>query len=72
MLFRSDGTESIDGSEETDGLDVVSFPAGDHFPYGLLVVQDGYNKENGVAAPQNFKIVRWDSVALKFNPPLNF
>jgi 3-phytase len=61
---------STDGSEETDGLDVINFSFGEQYPNGLLVVQDGQNKENGVAAAQNYKIVRWDSIAAKFNPPL--
>jgi 3-phytase len=59
-----------DGSEGTDGLDITSFPLGSGFPSGLLVVQDGDNDDNGIAMPQNFKLVRWDSVAIKFTPPL--
>ena len=59
-----------DGSEETDGLDLTSFSLGDKYPSGLLVVQDGKNYDNGLAVPQNFKLVSWDSIAFKFNPPL--
>lgn len=64
--------EKIDGSEETDGLDVISQSVGTRFPNGLLVVQDGHNKDNGVAAAQNYKIISWDQIARKFNPPLKF
>lgn len=47
----------IDGSSETDGLDIVSAPLGSQFPAGLLVVQDGRNLMP--AARQNFKYVSW-------------
>jgi 3-phytase len=63
-----DGT--IDGTEVTDGLDVTSAPLGNTFHHGLLVVQDGINKENGKSSAQNFKLADWDSVAIKFTPSL--
>jgi 3-phytase len=50
----------IDGSSETDGLDVVSAPLGSAFPMGLLVVQDGRNLMP--AERQNFKYVSWQDV----------
>ncbi len=59
-----------DGTEETDGLDVTNMSLGSTFPHGLLVIQDGSNKDGGNPAPQNFKLVSWDSVAVKFSPPL--
>jgi 3-phytase len=60
------------GVEGTDGLDVSSFPLGNMYPEGILVVQDGNNKDKEISSPQNFKIVKWDSIASKFNPPLIF
>ena len=54
-----DGT--VDGVEETDGLEVVSTPL-PGFPGGLLVVQDGFNVEGAVARPQNFKYVDFGAV----------
>lgn len=60
----------VDGVESTDGLDVTNVPLGKNFPKGLLVVQDGSNNDKGKAAPQNFKLVPWDSVAVKFLPQL--
>lgn len=63
---------NADGSEDTDGIDVTSTPMGSAYPEGLLVVQDGHNEDCGVPTPQNFKLVRWDSVARKFNPSLNY
>ncbi len=57
---RIDG--SVDGSEETDGLDVVSAPLGDDYPRGLLVVQDGFNRLP--VANQNFKYVSWQEIEM--------
>lgn len=50
----------VDGSSETDGLDVTSIPLGADFPGGLLVVQDGRNLMPSQG--QNFKFVSWQSV----------
>lgn len=50
----------IDGSSETDGLDVVSAPLGPDYPAGLLVVQDGRNLMP--SQRQNFKYVSWQDV----------
>ena len=50
----------IDGSSETDGLDVVSAPLGADYPAGLLVVQDGRNLMP--VQKQNFKYVSWKDV----------
>jgi len=49
FAIGSDGT--IDGVEESDGLDIFAAPLGESFPNGLLVTQDGSN------APQ---VVRGD------------
>ena len=68
--FRiADGT--IDGAEETDGLDVINMNLGEKFPYGMLVVQDGYNKINEKSVSQNFKMVRWEKIANLFEPKLS-
>lgn len=54
----------IDGVQETDGLDVVAAPLGPDYPVGMLVVQDGYNKNpDGSDANQNFKYVSWADIA---------
>lgn len=50
----------IDGTSETDGLDVTSIAVGTRYPEGMLVVQDGYNtnpREN-----QNFKYISWQDI----------
>jgi 3-phytase len=45
----------IDGSSETDGLDMLSVSVGPQFSEGLFVVQDGHNVMP--SATQNFKLV---------------
>ena len=46
------GAGIVGGTEETDGLDVVTGDFGPAYPGGLLVVQDGAN-----APAQNFKLI---------------
>ncbi len=58
--FRIAGGETVDGAEETDGIEATSASLGADFPAGLLVVQDGFNDPSG--SPQNFKIVDWRAV----------
>ena len=58
-IFAIADSTSIDGVQETDGLDATTTPLGPTFPFGIFVVQDGDN--NGL--PQNFKFVPWESVA---------
>jgi len=55
----------IDGTSETDGLDVTSANLGGAFVRGMLVVQDGYKRLPD--GPQNFKYVAWDDVAKALN-----
>ena len=58
--FRVGGAGAIDGTEETDGIDVVAAPVGPDYPAGLLVVQDGFNYDpEGSRINQNFKLVSW-------------
>lgn len=51
----------LDGASETDGIDVISTPLGDRFPYGLFMAQDGLNLMP--AANQNYKVVPWEAIA---------
>ncbi|WP_323845516.1 phytase [Microbulbifer magnicolonia] len=75
-LFSRDGSEfvghfrvdmnldkGVDGSSETDGLEVTSAALGADYPQGLLVVQDGRNRLPSGA--QNFKLVSWADIAGK-------
>lgn len=51
----------VDGTSDTDGLDLASQALGPAYAEGLLVVQDGYNEPAG--EHQNFKFVSWRDVA---------
>lgn len=51
----------IDGTSETDGIEVSSNSFGGLFPQGLMVVQDGY--KHLPDGTQNFKYVSWEDVA---------
>ncbi|NTU25422.1 phytase [Bacillus tequilensis] len=53
----------IDGTSDTDGIDVLGFGLGPKYPYGIFVAQDGENIDNGQAINQNFKIVSWKQIA---------
>lgn len=56
--------KGVDGSQETDGLDVVSANLGPNYHKGMLVTQDGYNKTPaGADENQNFKYTSWADVA---------
>ncbi|WGL18299.1 phytase [Microbulbifer bruguierae] len=73
-LFSRDGSQfvghfrvdinldkNLDGSSETDGLEVSSASFGSQYPRGLLVVQDGRNRMP--SETQNFKLVSWADIA---------
>lgn len=53
--FRIGRSAAIDGTSDTDGIDVTSTAAGPNFPQGLFVAQDGKN----TGSNQNFKLVDW-------------
>ncbi|MEG8041369.1 phytase [Sphingomonas sp. LR59] len=52
------GGGGIDGTSDTDGIDLMLGDFGRAYPRGLLVAQDGDN----APATQNFKYVGWDAV----------
>lgn len=47
----------VDGVEETDGLDILQAPLGQNFPQGVLVTQDGFNRNSDILVNQNFKYI---------------
>lgn len=58
------GGGAIDGTYDTDGIEVSAVNFGGAFSQGLFVAQDGANTEaDGKAVAQNFKLVAWDKVA---------
>ncbi|WP_167762019.1 phytase [Blastococcus sp. CT_GayMR19] len=56
--FRIVPGGGIDGTDHTDGIDVVTAGLGPSFPSGVLVAQDGENDGEG----QNFKLVPLEDV----------
>lgn len=63
-----DGT--IDGVQETDGIEVSGASLGPEFPHGVFIAQDGFNKDGDMAVNQNFKLVPWEAIAKSFQPAL--
>lgn len=55
--FRIADGAMVDGVEETDGIDAVSFPLGAAYPEGLFFAQDGFNFDSCRYRKQNFKLV---------------
>lgn len=60
--------QGIDGTSDTDGIDVASAPVGSAFPQGVFIAQDGDNTAPDAA--QNFKLVPWERIAKALNLPL--
>jgi 3-phytase len=57
---------SVDGTQETDGIEISSVSFGPRFPQGMFIAQDGSNPGSW----QNFKLVSWETIARSFSPPL--
>lgn len=55
--FRVNGG-AIDGTSDTDGIELALGDFGPAFPGGLFVAQDG----NNAPQPQNFKLVSWNAI----------
>ncbi|MFW2829596.1 phytase [Sphingomonas sp. ID0503] len=60
--FRIADNAGVDGTSETDGLELALGDFGPAFPNGLLVVQDGDN----FPSTQNFKYASWADVIALF------
>ncbi len=58
----------VDGTQETDGLDVANLPLGTAFPHGALVVQDGINPGSN----QNFKVIDWMKIVEGSNESVDY
>lgn len=57
----------IDGTWDTDGIDVMSWGLGPKYPNGLFIAQDGLNTDGFSVRNQNFKLVSWDKIAKALN-----
>ncbi len=53
----------IDGTNDTDGIDVTSVNFGTKYPNGFFIAQDGANTDGNNKLHQNFKIVDWQKIA---------
>lgn len=54
------GDGAVDGTEETDGIDVTTANLGGKFSKGLFVVHDGFNDKG--SKNQNFKLVPLEAI----------
>jgi 3-phytase len=60
---------ALDGTFDTDGIDVMGFGLGDKWPNGFFVAQDGSNTDKRFPFffNQNFKVVSWEKIATSLN-----
>lgn len=65
--FSIKGSGLIDEVDDTDGLDITNINLGADFPEGVLVVQDGRNKDTLLNNTQNFKYISTKDVLKKIN-----
>jgi len=64
--FRIVAGNGIEGTTQTDGIDVANVSFGPTFTYGVFIAQDDDNQPEN----QNFKLVPWDVIAAAMTPPL--
>lgn len=60
--FKIVDLPTIDGVEETDGIDMCTDSLGARFPRGIFVAQDGYNFDGDSLKAQNFKYVAMEKI----------
>ncbi len=61
--FRIENGEDIDGTYDTDGIDVSSASYGEKYPNGFFIAQDGANTQGKDSLNQNFKLVDWNRIS---------
>lgn len=54
---------AIDGTYDTDGIDVTSVSFGTIYPKGFFIAQDGANTQGKDSLHQNFKLVDWQKIS---------
>lgn len=57
----------VDGTNDTDGIDVTSVSFGDKYTKGFFLAQDGTNNTAKDSLAQNFKIVDWKKIERALN-----
>ena len=65
--FTLQNGTKIDGTNDTDGIDVTNFTFGNKYPKGIFIAQDGANTKNKDSLNQNFKIVNWTKISEALN-----
>lgn len=68
--FRITSGAFTDGTNDTDGIEVVNLAMGSRFGSGLFLAQDETNELPGNAGHENFKMVHWGRIALESEPDL--
>lgn len=68
--FQVVDSHTLDGTQETDGIEVLNYPLNDDFRHGIFIAQDGFNFDGETLSTQNFKLVKWEDIAKSFTPPL--
>ena len=60
--FRIGSSKSIDNVTDTDGIETINFKLSDEYPKGIMIAQDGYNKDGLWSKKQNFKFVSFQDI----------
>jgi 3-phytase len=60
--FRIGSSKSIDNVTDTDGIETINYNLGEEYPEGIMIAQDGFNKDGYRTKRQNFKIVSFKDV----------
>ena len=60
--FRIGSSKSIDSVTDTDGIETINFKLSDDYPEGIMIAQDGYNKDGLWSKKQNFKFVSFQDI----------
>ena len=60
--FRIGSSKSIDNVTDTDGIETINFNLSDEYPEGIMIAQDGYNKDGLWSKKQNFKFVSFQDI----------
>ena len=67
--FRIGSSKSIDNVTDTDGIETINFKLSDEYPEGIMIAQDGLNKDGYKTKRQNFKIVSFKDVLDALDAP---
>lgn len=68
FAIKGDDKVGIDGTSDTDGIDVTPVNLGEKYPQGMFIAQDFYNIDSKYKQEhQNFKFVSWADVVKQLN-----